>query len=495
MNETEEKFTEDVYVKPPGTSTDNGALYSLVAVSIENNDIDLEPEISFFKKTQKRHSRFMSTDSEGKIVKVVDLDSIGNEQHEDDEHRFKITVPRNGDLLKSLTLNFDIIACEREFLPCKYALPGVPDKFKKNKRTLNLFFAGMRIILNHGGFMRAVKGRETFSPDMGCPGFTTRMLLDSLESVSFIIGNTLIEKLSGFMIKFMAESGFRTQHMAEGWRDMVNKDEPVEITYNDNGDKIYHLSLDIPFFFSRNLAQVLPVISLAYMDMRVIHKFKTGLNLSRCVTQKMRKRKRGEWEEEENNFFYHSFSNQKSSVSVYNTFTHLLLDNGERIRFAQNAHEYHITQEISRVFECEAKGMKCSEFKYISAGCTPVIGFFIKNNETGKYVDKFQRAWIKTGGFALHCGTSEYCRYKSPISAGLDVGSKPVFVFSAALNASYENSTGTHNFTKLDDIRLIIRWNPDQLFNATVTVFTTPHNTLRFQSGMGSLRQSYSGGV
>ena len=88
--------------------------------------------------------------------------------------------------------------------------------------------------------------------------------------------------------------------------------------------------------------------------------------------------------------------------------------------------------------------------------------------------------------FALR--NASYFRTCQPIQAGHKVPSKHIYCYSFALKPEEHQPSGTCNFSRIDNAKLILKGT--LATTSTLTVWAVNYNVLRIMSGMGGLAYS-----
>jgi len=224
--------------------------------------------------------------------------------------------------------------------------------------------------------------------------------------------------------------------------------------------------LPLRFWFNRNPGLALPLIALQYHEVKIVAEFTAG-NGAKC-----------------NNLLVN----------------YVYLDTDERRRFAQVSHEYLIEQVQFTGGETIANGATSKSITLTFNH--PVKALFWKglNANTTAYNAKLQlngHDRFSEQGAMYFTGVQPYeCGLRHPVAAGtnnvtaVDVTPDAVAMYSFCLKPGEHQPSGTCNFSRIDNARLVLSGMAGNDADAELNVFAMNYNVLRIMSGMGGLAYS-----
>jgi hypothetical protein len=223
------------------------------------------------------------------------------------------------------------------------------------------------------------------------------------------------------------------------------------------------LIIPLYFFFCRHTQLALPLISLQYHEVEIIFTFEQAYN---CFTN------------------YSTVSMNNTSVWIDTIF----LDTEERKEFAQKPHEYLIeivqSQEITLSHSLNTVKLDFNHpTKFIVWGVkTQSSAFtdFTDNNDSC-----VQTAQLKFNGIDRFSTRSfDYFNYIQPYQHFTGSPNTGICVYSFATNPEQREPSGSCNFSRIDNIDLIIKTttNGQKLY-----LYSFSYNVLRVASGMAGL--------
>ncbi len=105
--------------------------------------------------------------------------------------------------------------------------------------------------------------------------------------------------------------------------------------------------------------------------------------------------------------------------------------------------------------------------------------------------ETFETAKLQLNGHdRFSARKASYFRTCQPIQAGHKVPSKHIYCYSFALKPEEHQPSGTCNFSRIDNAKLIFTRTSGTYSGDTLTVWAVNYNVLRIMSGMGGLAYS-----
>ena len=427
-----------------------GGLMQLVAYGAQDIYLTGNPQITFFKVVYRRHTNFSM-----EAIKQTFNGTVGTS-----ESSITCTVSRNGDLVSKLWLDVAFT--------------------KKDDAATDTTYCNWTNNLGHA----LVKECEL---EIG------GQRIDRHYSQWLDIWNELSDHDKSEYLglgKSSAKNAY-LKNTASG----VNL--PARRTY-----------VPLQFWFCRNVGLALPLIALQYHEVK--------LKLTTRATAALINSAGG------------SASGALTAPTVNVWADYIYLDTDERRRFAQVSHEYlieqvqreeqagtaslnmklnfnHPVKELIWVVQTDAVAAEKTDFHSnadatanSSSSATQGNDYF--NYQTSDGVGE----WINGAQSKESFGTcklqlnghdrfternASYFRLCQPLQAGHKVPEKHVYCYSFALKPEEHQPSGTCNFSRIDNAKLIFTDCADSAAT-TVTCWAVNYNVLRIMSGMGGLAYS-----
>jgi hypothetical protein len=452
-----------------------GGLMQLVAYGAQDIYLTGNPMITYFKVVYRRHTNFAMESIAQTFNGTV---GFGN----------KVTalISRNGDLVSGLTL--------------EATLP-------------------------------ALAGTNRWTEDVGH---------HLIEEVSIDIGGQQIDKHYSDWLEIWAQLTVPASQQ-QGYRNLIGQAPRAATLGEPTGlqtaigaaavsAKLRKVYVPLQFWFCRNVGLALPLIALQYHEVKVNIKFQTlaAITLENDGT----------------------ISTATGTLSAELFADYIYLDTDERRRFAQVSHEYLIeqlqfngdssyavtvtttesTQSIDLNFNHPVKELvwvsrmtssttiiaQRSNYTDTAAASiapaeTIIAGALEKSTVTLQNMTNPTDPWIAQGAgvgsannptqgaklqlnghdrFAARDGT--YFNLVQPLAHHTSVPESPgINVYSFALKPEDHQPSGTCNFSRIDNAKLVLNLGGVKAVGAGVTkVYATNYNVLRIMSGMGGLAYS-----
>ena len=407
-----------------------GGLIQLVAVGAQDKYLTSNPTITFFKTVYKKHTNFSMETTEEIFSNNVDFGQ-----------RCVCTVPRTGDLVADMCLAIQL----PDLNP-----PHNPRKFKWSRSIGHLL----------------------------------------VHSVELTIGSTVIDKHYGEWFEIWMEL-VQSKNKEMGYNQMTGKNGAL------GGIDLY---VPLNFWFCRNIGLALPLIALQYHQVEVIVKFN---EFHRC------------WSLASNDAIGKQPAPVKFTASLL--VDYVFLDLEERKKFAQMSHMYLIDQ-----LQCSMDNIVTGEHANIDLNFNhPVkeIIWVVQRTDvqdvilskTGKQVLHGGNDWFNYRPSLLHHANQDtqqdtfttavlymngmqrfkpraasYFRQYVPYVRHSRMPSKHIYCYSFSLNPESEQPMGSCNFSRIENVKLSLKFNAEMHSKKNVKVFAINHNILIIKGGMGA---------
>lgn len=282
-----------------------------------------------------------------------------------------------------------------------------------------------------------------------------------IKEVELEIGGQLIDRHYAEWLEIWSELTLPAEK-AGGYADMVGKsDFRGKDTTPKSGDTVF---VPLQFFFCRNPGLALPLIAMQYHEVKLTFQFESGLN---CVKDGV----------------------APAHISPELWVDYVYLDTDERRRFAQVQHNMLIDQlqynggSVNNTMELSFNH-PCKELIWVRQGVESGFDFDCgTNNVQGGPIES---AMLKLNGhdrFEKRKGS--YFHLVQPYQHHTRCPRKYIYCYSFALSPEEHQPSGSCNFSRIDNSRLILESENGK--DGTNKVFAVNYNVLRIQSGMAGL--------
>lgn len=421
-----------------------GSLTQLAALGSQDQYLHIESQVTFFKSQYRRHTPF--------AIEPVTMQFSQTPQW--GQRGCYCVIARNGDLLSKSWLKIELPALA-------HSTPEVKD-FK---------YRGARYCDSVGHAM-----------------------LDSLEVQ---IGGTTIDKMPGSFMECWAEL---TQTEEKKAIDHLIGRSGSEAELASWAEDKQTLWIPLQFWFTRHLQCALPLIALQYHEVKIQVDFK---NLDEVVA-KTGGRTGG----------FNKSDFRFNGELVCNL---IYCDEPERKTFAASSHEYLI-DVLQFPGDIECSGTSTTYSAFFNHPTSEIIFTFLTNaasdakepfcysalgqsyNNAG---DPLISARLQFNGYdRIKDQPAEYFREIVPAQCHTSIPSRPVYVFSFALEPEDFRPSGSVNLSRIDNVKLVTNHvnfsaesglsHPNDssgtnVKGAKLRVYARSKNVLRIKSGMGGL--------
>lgn len=322
-----------------------------------------------------------------------------------------------------------------------------------------------------------------------------------IDKVDLVIGGTVIDSHPGHYLQVwneltMTDEKKQTQHL------VGRSGSEAELASWAEADQ--KLWIPMRFFHSEHLMQALPLIALQYHEVKYVVKFK---NLSDVIAKPGAGRTLSH------------YTNNASSYPIKQP-TELMcnlvyLEEEERKTFAASTHEY-LVDLVQFQGEVEASKERTTYHAFFNHPTTELIWTFVSNaaldsNEPFCYSaldkaynaagDPLKKAKLQFNGYdRFQDMDAEYFREIIPAQYHTSVPSRPIYVYSFALEPEDFRPSGSVNLSRIDNVKLVTShvnfdsglFHPNDddetsVKGAKLRVYARSKNVLRIKSGMAGL--------
>lgn len=429
-----------------------GALSQLSAFGSQDVMITSDPQITFFKKIYRRHTNFAVESVEQTFQSTA---SFGTKS--------TVTIARTGDLINRVWLQITL-----------------PD--------LSNFTA-----LQTGG--TSAPTNVKYVNDIG------HVLL---SSVTLEIGGQKIDRHYAEWMDLW-HNLTEKEEKRKGFSEMIGHFDNYDNTSSTNSSgaqKTYFIPL--LFFFNRDVSNSLPLISLAYHEVKLNIEFR---NYQECIKSSTA----AVLSLLDVNHMSPQFVNAQVFVD------YIYLDTDERRRFASTPHEYLIdvvqflgdenilatqrnvkfnmnfsnpVKELVWIFQAQ------QDYAIVSNSGNNILSYAIPGAQTTDVFDSTEIFFNGHSRFAPRTG--QYFRLIQPYQCHTRVPDKNIYVYSFSLQPEDSQPSGSANFSRFDSSQISFAMNaalgPGALtpsgINGRVKIYASSINILRISSGMCALQFS-----
>jgi hypothetical protein len=464
-----------------------GALMSLVAYGAQDVYLTANPQVTFFKQLYRRHSNFAMESVEQTFNGVANFGK-----------RVQCTIARNGDLINRVYIQAVLPSVDLNQIFDGYT--GSEDVSGAEFRWLNwvghnlirsveIEIGGQRIDKHYGDWLHLWN-------ELTCPAGKQAGYAEMVGNVPELVN----------IISQVGEDGGCDNDCLGG--------DPHSAAESRSCAPQYILYIPLKFWFNRHVGLSLPLIALQYHDVKINVEFNDLRNL--CWT---------------NRAFVRDTVNNYGIVACSVWVDYIYLDNEERRRFAQVAHEYLIEQlqftgdesltssanKIKLSFNHPVKEIIWVIQRDSFVSCDPDVIDPWKGQQPFNYSDFWDRACLESGysittveGLAgknpvvtakiqlngqdrFTEREGKYFNLVQPYQHHTNVPAVGINVYSFALNPEDHQPSGTCNFSRIDNANLYTVLTPNSVGGGKTCksrVYSTNYNVLRIMSGMGGLAYS-----
>lgn len=274
-----------------------------------------------------------------------------------------------------------------------------------------------------------------------------------IDHVDLVIGGTVIDSMPGHFLQVWNE--LTTTEEKKQIQHLVGRSgsESELIEWACAGQRLY---IPLQFFFCRHLMQALPLIALQYHDVRIVVKFR---RIEDCVAKI-------------NGALPADLSKRQFTAQEGGTYllcNMVYLEEDERKTFASSTHEYLI--DILQHDSMSCTGKKSTYNAFFNHPTTELIWTFvsqtaIESNEPFCYSalqqafntagDPMVNAKLQLNGYdRFQAMPAEYFREIVPAQCHTSVPSRPIYVWNFALEPEEWKPTGSLNFSRVDNVKLV----------------------------------------
>ena len=431
-----------------------GGLVQLAAYGSQDVYLTTNPQITYFKAVYRRYTNFAMES----IQQLIDgnINFGGN---------ITIVIARNGDLLGSIVLQFN--------------LPN-PADYILNASTYD-YFGWIQGVGNH-----------------------------LIVNVSIEIGGQQIDEQYGKWMDIWSELNLSNSQVS-GYGNMVGKNftqsswQPYDASY-EPGSKIF---VPLLFWFCKNPGLAIPLIALQFHEIRIKMQLNTFQKLIVAI--------------DNGNYVTPILNGIAPQLDQYNKFNvwdnYYYLDTTERRKFAQNPHEYlieqvqnqignvislteenqirinlnHPTKEIIWVFNRNGTSAPLNDY---SIGTN-----IISNGTPAQFAPLYSFKLILNGTDRFKERPGEYFRLNQTYDHHTRTPGNYIYSYSFALKPEEHQPSGTCNFSRIDSSLMYfylrntssVPGNSDSIPQEnytnlpSFTIYAPCYNILRIMGGMGGL--------
>ena len=321
-------------------------------------------------------------------------------------------------------------------------------------------------------------------------GWTNELGHSILKKVEFLIGGVVIDTIDGDWLDIYSNF-YLEESKKEGYYEMIKYSESFDNYSYNNSMNLY---IPLHFWFTRNLGSSLPLVALQYHDITVNVYLR---ELRHCV-------------------FSQTAGEIPKNTSIVNSriyCDYIFLDTKERKQFAQNGHEYLITQHQKNENNVIHYGGTSLNVDLEFNHPTKSLYWIVKNKEAenmnlwGEYALNPQRIRVDNlieplksiemkinGQDRFSEREAEHFRLVEPYNFGKVIPKKFIYTYNFGVNTGSYQPSGTINFSRIDNSSMLFKFNTESNVNSEnkidIKIFAINYNVLLIKNGMGGVKYS-----
>ena len=311
-----------------------------------------------------------------------------------------------------------------------------------------------------------------------------------IQDVSIEIGEKEIDKQTGEWLQVWTKLTTSGEKL-DGFNQMVGH---WDVYPDAQASGPLKLTIPLRFWFCNMVGAALPLVALQAHPVRIIIHLRPFQNL---------------WWSEDlcsvNPVCPQIESVPPARFQLFGDF--IFLDNDERKRFAAVEHEYLIQQVQYTPPQSVAANIAKANVEIVFNHCVKEFIWVVQQDRMpatnqwfnysnintcdtmGNADDLLGSAILRLDGYdRFHERQALYFRQTQPYQYHTVIPNDFIYVYSFCLHPEAEQPSGSLNCSKIDDIRLALTFNPNQLSEPRhIVVYGTNYNVLRIVGGLGGL--------
>lgn len=308
-----------------------------------------------------------------------------------------------------------------------------------------------------------------------------------IKKVELLIGGEVIDTIDGNWLDIYSEF-YLENSKKEGYYEMIKLSNSIDnYRFNDN----MNLYIPLPFWFCRNIGNSLPLIALQYHDI-VVNVYLRPLN--ECI-------------------YKADINDKPKNVNILNTnlyCNYIFLDTKERKHFAQNTHEFLVTQHQNNSNNNIRYGNNSLKVDLNFNHPVKSIYWTLQNTESQK-INLWHEYSLNTEKIRVNSKKeilksvemfvngmerfsereSEHFRLIEPYNFNNVIPNKFIYTYNFCTNPNSYQPSGSINFSRIDNSSMIFKFNMNSNVDKDniidIKIFAINYNILRIANGMGGL--------
>ncbi len=403
-----------------------GGLLDLVAKGGQDIYFVCNPEVSFFKKVYKRHTNFAIEQQKYLFDGDINFGRTST-----------FTIPRQGDLLKSLFIQFE--------------LPNI-----------------------------------NTNPDTNITKYVNYIGYSLIDYIEISIGEQVIDRLTGEWMYIINELSY-SEDKKEGYNNMVGGNNNFSNYRPINGTSKGNFIVPINFWFTKDIGLALPLVSLQYHDVKITLKLKPLKEIFISQT--------GSLSDEDIKITKCNISLEY--IYLDSIERRLFAQNNHEYLIKQTQYNLnnHISANLSKkridlnfnhpvielVFVVQRKD------RFTTSANSGNDYFNYSSNSNFDNIDTIKNAQILLNNEErTPLMSAKECRYLNVINTHTSIPNNVIYVYSFSMNPESFQPSGSCNFSRFDNKELALEF-VDNIAISEVKVFAVNYNILRISKGMGGL--------
>ena len=423
----------------------NMSIGQLTAVGAQDKDLTFQPSRTFFQSTYKRHTPFAQEPKTFQFQNAVDYG-----------RQAECTIPRSADLLTKIYLVIDL-----------------------GELTTD--------------------GVANFSPGSNSGGYVNDVGRAIIEEISIEAGSVKYDHLYPEFMHAWEKLSIPKERQLKALTGQHDDNLDVAADLATREQRLY---IPLEFWFQRDYASAIPLISLHLTDIKLRVKLKKKMDI---ISKEFQTGFKSDGVTEKT-LTSHDLTNTAQIKDMFLLGEFVYLDDAERGLFAKKRHKYLVNQVQRRDFSIAEGSTRISIPIQFNHPTKEFVLLFRKksNTDNNKW---FNFDGLETGKYHGHAfkdlsitlNNNDRVEHRDPLYFGIlqpaehhtsIPESNKVYVYSFAIAPESNSPSGSLNLSRIENTRIDLAFSEPLLEGMDVLVFARSINMVRIYSGVCSLKWS-----